>query len=205
MPKVTDTPRLRTHSRKDRHGNVIVYYFWDGRTTHRPDVALGRDYGLAMQRYRDCEAGIGLKSSRAVSKALPSRRTGKRRNLKSDIWLAVPAWQRTMYFNAERRARVAEKSFRLTPNEFLALIVNAGGKCEVTGLPFELGVSRSPFAPSMDRKDCSKGYELGNVQIVCHIVNLAMNTWGLEPLLRVAEALCGNNAENGRGNSLSES
>jgi len=103
--------------------------------------------------------------------------------------LNVPAWQRTMYFNAERRAQSANKSFKLTPDEFLTLLVEASGKCQVTGLPFVLGVSRSPFAPSMDRKDCAIGYEIGNVQIVCHIVNVAMNTWGISPLLTVAEAL----------------
>ena len=189
MPKITATPRLRTHERKDRDGGVVIYYYWDGRGLHRPDVALGRDKGLAMQRYLECEAGVGLGGGRALTKRLPSRRSGKRRNLKSDIWLNVPAWQRTMYFNAERRAQESNKSFKLTPDEFLSLIVKAGGVCEVSGLPFELGVSRSPFAPSMDRKDCSIGYELGNVQIVCHIVNVAMNTWGIEPLLRMSEAV----------------
>ncbi len=47
----------------------------------------------------------------------------------------------------------------------------------------------NPFAPSLDRIDSSKGYEEGNVRIVCLMVNLAMNTWGHGPLEKVALAL----------------
>lgn len=182
-------PRLRIHQRKDRNGDLTVYYYWDGRGSGRPDVALGKDRGLALERWRKCEEGIFPGKGRPLTKALPAKRQGYRRRTLSEHWNSTPEWQRRMYFNAERRAIEAEKSFKLTPDEFFALLVAADGKCQVSGLPLEPGISRSPFAPSLDRKDCAIGYELGNVRIVCHIANVAMNSWGIDPLMTLANAL----------------
>jgi hypothetical protein len=67
--------------------------------------------------------------------------------------------------------------------------------CAVTGIPLELTrpqdrtYHRDAFGPSLDRMVPAKGYVRGNVRITCSIVNIAMNEWGLEALLRVAAAL----------------
>jgi hypothetical protein len=62
------------------------------------------------------------------------------------------------------------------------IIIN--GKCEQSGLPFQLRVNtekqknnRNPFAPSPDRKDLTKGYEPSNVQWVLWIFNVMKNTF----------------------------
>lgn len=53
------------------------------------------------------------------------------------------------------------------------------GRCAVTGLPFDMSVivhggrMRSPNAPSLDRRDSSKGYLPGNIQVVLEWVNQA--------------------------------
>lgn len=52
------------------------------------------------------------------------------------------------------------------------------GVCQQTGVPFVLGpppsgMSRHPSAPSIDRIDNSRGYELGNVQTVTAQYNMA--------------------------------
>lgn len=39
-----------------------------------------------------------------------------------------------------------------------------------------------PYAPSIDRKDSTKGYTRENCRIVCAAANFAMNTWGDEVL-----------------------
>jgi len=62
------------------------------------------------------------------------------------------------------------------------IIVN--GKCEQSGLPFQLRANtkeqkynRNPFSPSPDRKDLTKGYEPSNVQWVLWIFNVMKNTF----------------------------
>lgn len=63
----------------------------------------------------------------------------------------------------------------------------------MTGIEFEFdrfeGSCRRPFAPSLDRIRSNEGYSVGNCRLVCVLVNLALNQWGLEPLMRVASNL----------------
>lgn len=65
--------------------------------------------------------------------------------------------------------------------------------CSVTGLPLSLehgGESaRNPWAPSIDRLDCSKGYVPGNVRMVCALYNLARNDFPDEDFMKVVKAL----------------
>lgn len=63
------------------------------------------------------------------------------------------------------------------PPEFtsdeIAKIID-GGRCEITGIPFELVSTRynkSPWVPSPDRIDSSLGYTKDNVQWVCYLYN----------------------------------
>lgn len=53
MPKLTKYPRLRSHVRKGRSGQVYVYWFYDMRGTGKPDVALGRDHKDAIARWEE--------------------------------------------------------------------------------------------------------------------------------------------------------
>jgi len=73
------------------------------------------------------------------------------------------------------RAKYKNLDFNLTPKYLQKLFDNCGGKCSVTGLPFDMqmgkGKKRNPFRPSVDRVDSSKGYVKRNIQIVLAIVN----------------------------------
>jgi len=89
--------------------------------------------------------------------------------------------------------------FALSRKHFDALVVNAQGRCMVSGIPFSNeripGSARRPYFPSLDRIDSSKGYSCNNVRLVCVLVNIALNEWGLDPLMRVAQAIVGRSAE----------
>lgn len=53
-------------------------------------------------------------------------------------------------------------------------------RCAITRTPFsmtKIGGAR-PYAPSIDRIDCSLGYSAKNCRIVCVATNLAINRWG---------------------------
>ena len=65
--------------------------------------------------------------------------------------------------------------------------------CAATGLPLSLerdGSTRAnPWAPSIDRIDCSKGYVPGNVRIVCCAFNLMRNEWSDDVVLALVKAV----------------
>lgn len=53
MPKVTKYPRLRTHIRKGKAGQVYVYYAYDMRHDGLPDVPLGKDRDEALAKWEE--------------------------------------------------------------------------------------------------------------------------------------------------------
>ena len=73
--------------------------------------------------------------------------------------------------------------YTLTAEDERALELKAGGRCQVTNIPFGPkpvdSYFRNPYAPSLDRIDSSKGYHKDNVRLVLCAVNTAMNEWGL--------------------------
>lgn len=67
------------------------------------------------------------------------------------------------------------------------------GECDVTGIALELskppGLRFHPWAPSVDRIDCKKGYTQDNCRIVCWIYNMAKSEWSDEIVTTFAKAL----------------
>ncbi|WP_342616697.1 integrase [Rhodoferax sp. GW822-FHT02A01] len=49
--KKSKYPRLRSHTRKGKGGQVWVSYWYDMRGTGKPDVPLGNDYATAIQQW----------------------------------------------------------------------------------------------------------------------------------------------------------
>ena len=174
--------------RTGKSGKIWTWWTYDQRSRGGPEIALGSDYEQALALWEKCERGEFPKSRRELDKLPKLRRQGKRRNLKSDVWDQSPKWAKVMYFNAERRSAASGKVFSITPAYFLDLVASTNGKCSVTGIDFESS-PRSPFAASLDRVVSSKGYEPGNIRIICHVLNVAMNTWGIDPVLMLAKRL----------------
>lgn len=78
------------------------------------------------------------------------------------------------------------------------LLVDQKWRCAVSGLVLHPPRSsdefaRNPFSPSLDRITPALGYVAGNVRIVCTMVNLAMNEWGLENLNILVRAMASRN------------
>lgn len=51
MPKITQYPRLRTKVYKGKGGQAYVYYVYDMRPEGKPDVRLGSDYPIAIEKW----------------------------------------------------------------------------------------------------------------------------------------------------------
>ena len=216
MPKKTEFPRFRAHTRQRKEG-VQTYYFWDGRGRGCHDVPLGTDREAALERYRQCELGIippplAKKESKPKPIKRPTRLLkvrsfdGKRRKIDPAGWEGLPPWAPRMYLSAEARARACRRAFTITIAQFAAAIERADGKCELTGIPFDstmIGPKiKSPWAPSIDRIDATRGYEADNIRLVCLIVNVALSNWGDTHLHTMAEALLRNAFPQSRKNTL---
>ena len=67
------------------------------------------------------------------------------------------------------------------------------GKCQLTGLPFDLlqeqTTFQNPYAPSLDRIDSSLGYLDSNVRVVLAAVNRALGQEGETTMLPILEAM----------------
>lgn len=115
------------------------------------------------------------------------------RKQKDFTFRGMPSWVREMYRISERNAKRRKIPFTLNRQEFREIVERAAGRCMMTGIEFEFeryeGSCRRPFAPSLDRIDSSKGYSADNCRLICVLVNLAMNQWGLGPLMKVAKNL----------------
>ena len=67
------------------------------------------------------------------------------------------------------------------------------GKCQLTGISFDLNTARSrvanPFAPSLDRIKPELGYVKNNVRIILWALNVGFSSWGIEKYQEIAYAL----------------
>jgi hypothetical protein len=97
---------------------------------------------------------------------------------------------------ARFRAKKAGVPCDLNAHDLEEILSEQNYRCAVSDILLEtppFGKDRRfrqiPFGPSLDRIIPAKGYVRGNVRITCSIVNMAMNEWGLEALLRVVAAM----------------
>lgn len=96
------------------------------------------------------------------------------------------------YYYAQARSKRASRSM-MGKGEFERLIQRAAGRCEVSGIAFSCDRPRpgakALWAPSIDRIRSSGDYSLENSRLVCVAVNLALNEFGSDVLLRIADSL----------------
>lgn len=94
---------------------------------------------------------------------------------------------------AKRRAKKKKIEFELSTDFIVEMWEKQNGKCALTQIEFLIpqertGGKASPFAPSIDRIDSSKGYEKDNVRLVCVAVNYALNEFGEEIFKQICKA-----------------
>ncbi len=93
-----------------------------------------------------------------------------------------------MYWGAKSRAKQKDLAFTISLEYVRSLY---DGKCALTGLEFNLegNVKQHPRTLSMDRIDSSKGYEPGNVRLICYALNVSFGHWGMEETLPIMREL----------------
>ena len=81
----------------------------------------------------------------------------------------------------------------ITIEELLGLWRRQEGRCAVTRFPMTWKQGRiKPTSISLDRLDPAKGYESGNVRLVCYSVNAFRNTMTDSEMLMMAKSIVAN-------------
>lgn len=147
----------------------------------RPEV---KERSRGREKLRAADKRAYAKRRHAENSALISAQQKKFR--------ATPKGRATHLVNAAKKRSKVSGAEVSVPVAFVewALIV---GVCMRTGLKFDFGCygSRAAFAPSLDRKDPSKGYTLENTEVVCNAFNLAKSEWDYSVLAAWVEAMRG--------------
>lgn len=90
----------------------------------------------------------------------------------------------SLVLGMKNRAKKKHLDFDVDAEYLANLFIQQNNCCAVTKISFEFGEDgfrksyRRPFAPSIDRIDCTKGYTKDNIRIVCVVVNIAINDFG---------------------------
>lgn len=82
-------------------------------------------------------------------------------------------------------------SFILIKSDIEKLAERQNWKCLQTGISFDFtqGEGRRPFGPTIDRIDNTRGYEPGNIQLVCNLYNYCKNEHTTDDVFTFASAL----------------
>lgn len=83
--------------------------------------------------------------------------------------------------------------FDISEDDIADVLRLQANRCAVTRLCFSKakppGLRVRPWLPSVDRKNCTRGYVRGNIRVVCAFVNVAMNGFGEELFRQVLAPL----------------
>lgn len=132
-------------------------------------AAYDREYRAKNREQRDAYSAKWREENREHLKA----RDAKRRLEK-----------RAMCLIAAARVRCRNKGITFDLDGFadeLQRRIDAG-RCELSGVTFDLSPGRKPTSPSLDRRNPADGYTPENVRVICHALNAALGDWGEDAL-----------------------
>jgi Zn ribbon nucleic-acid-binding protein len=107
---------------------------------------------------------------------------------------------KSLFYNSRNRCKHSDREFDLSLEYLQELWKQCNGKCSLSGIAFasdnsNIAFSRSPYRPSLDRIDNTKGYVVGNVRFVLCALNISINEYGLAVYLRIAQAVVQRNVD----------
>ena len=155
--------------------------FVNGRYYYRPG-ALGRRAG---ERLTSIPLGSDREDARSRAQIID-------RNLRTRKTIVDPRSARELLYQARHRAAAKGLPCDIDMEHIEELALANNGRCALSQIPFSpaRGEYRaSPWAMSIDRIESKGGYVKGNVRLVCYIVNVALNEWGVEALTKMARAV----------------
>lgn len=168
--------------------NGAFYFVTFERETRRQKWhRLGKTWGESYERYQRLVPQI--KGDAYLKRRLATYQTG-----------GIPELQlAAMLKQSRKNARARGLPHSITIDDLREMASLSGGRCALSGLKFEYGLAKEvdglntrrkrPWAPSIDRIDSTRGYDIGNVRLVCVAVNIARQDFPDSVLYRIAEGL----------------
>lgn len=149
--------------------------------THLPPCVYFRHGSYFLVR-KGVWQNLGSDEATAIRRAAKAPKAG--------LMAAGPLEEYLLKRMASFRAGAKQRGipFELTKEDVQHLLKQTGLTCSVTGTPFSLDKTgtRTPYAPSIDRRDCTQGYTRENCRVVCVAANIGMNNWGDGVLAKMA-------------------
>lgn len=156
-----------------------------GLTTITTRGVVGRKTLLSL-RVRDDATGALIVDALNADASL--------RRAPEDTLRSCQSWYEWCRWYVDKRVRKRHKGGgHVTARGLFLLMVEQRFRCAVTGIEFDLSLTRGrahPYAASVDRIDCARGYAPGNVRLVLLIANVAMNEWGEQTLVGFVRRWC---------------
>lgn len=90
--------------------------------------------------------------------------------------------------NARNSAKKRSLAFDLDEHKAEIRDRVRAGRCELTGLHFNLAGGLTYDSPSIDRIEPEQGYVYSNIRIICYGMNAALGRWGEGALRTMVEA-----------------
>lgn len=148
--------------------------------------------GTFRYYYRKRDGGaISLGSS--LDEALKQHALIERQGTAVELFYGWEMFARKLHAASRRNARNRGIDYALSEQEVTDMMRSTNGRCSLTGAPFALekpdGARMRPWAPSIDRIDSRGPYTRENCRIVAACVNVALNEFGEDLLIAIANAL----------------
>lgn len=143
--KKSKHPRLRSHTRKGKGGQVWTSWWYDMRGTGKPDIPLGRDYAAAIQQWELLANNLPLTKGRVqeaidlfVEKVLPTYTSAETvRGYKKSLKKLVPVFGRAGWHEITLpalRQYLDNRVAKTQGNRELALLSVIWGKAVLWGM-----------------------------------------------------------------------
>lgn len=142
--------------------------------------------------HKDATRSTGLKG---VCRLCAAKRTSDSRKADPERWRQYGRATRTNNFMKtiiqNTKARARRKGLLFDLDEHIDEIKHRieAGRCELSGLQFEMGRGLHWASPSIDRIDTNGPYLYSNIRVILHGLNTALSNWGEDVLIKMVNAL----------------
>jgi len=139
---------------------------------------------IYLKQYYNDNREERIKANTEYNRNNPEQRKVIQRRYRKSIRTHRELFIKALVRTARQHAKIKKMEFELNHSVIDTLITLQNEKCSITGICFDYVPNEEfrarPFAPSVDRKDNSKGYIYNNIQIVCVMVNRAKSEFTQE-------------------------
>lgn len=187
----TELPKgMRARVRKGTWRNDFkdrTYYTYDIGQRPRVEIMLAiDDFGKAISEFE--------------KKVRPLTLLEQKTMFEHDKFSIPPDDYKRLFTTMRKGATTRNLEVSITEQDVRLMLESSGDRCAVTGIRFNTfkpaDTRMRPWIPSIDRIDRTRGYHNDNVRVVCACVNLALNQFGDNTLLLIADCVIDRSSKN---------